>query len=140
MEVVDGKISSGMKHLEKASSLKPNDRKVQLRFAKVLLANGEPQRAASILEKVADSGNPHVMETLIESWVEIGKNAKAIKASEKILAVNPANRLVRLHRARAFLDMGDTESAKKEYGILLEIDYDNQEAKDGMAKALLLEK
>ena len=139
MELGEGKIISGLKHLEKASTLKPNDLKVQINFAKVLLENGEPQRAATILEKVAGSSYSKVMETLIEAWVEIGKNSKAIKASEKILAGNPANSLVRLHRGRAFLNLGDTESAKKEFGIILEIDDENQEAQDGLAKALLLE-
>ncbi len=139
LELEEGKIISGMKHLEKASALKPNDLNVQVNFAKVLLENGEPQRAATVLEKVAGSSYSRVMETLIEAWVEIGKNSKAIKASEKILARNPANSLVRLHRGRAFLNLGDTESAKKEFGIILEIDDANQEAQDGLAKALLLE-
>ena len=43
-------------------------------------------------------------------------------------------------RARALQKNGDIELAKKEYGVLLEIDKENREAQEGLAEALLLEK
>jgi len=135
------KVDTALEHLERASELKPENLQAQLVFADTLLSHGKPQKASNVLERMRKIYGPNVlvMDRLVTAWVQTGQNSKAIEASEKMLSANPANRLVRLQRAKALRNSGQIESAKEEYLILLEIDKDNQEAKEGLAEATSLD-
>ena len=142
MEFEEGKVHSALEHLERAGELKPDDFRVQLGLATALLDNGNPQRAADILERITQiySSNTRLMEVLVTSWVQSGQFTKAIRVTGEMLEANPARSSMRLQRARALQKNGDIDLAKEEYGVLLEIDKENREAQEGLAEALLLEK
>src|SRR3954462_13656411 len=85
--------------------------------AKRLLDQKKGQEAYELLlpQEGARAGNPEFDYLLGIAALEVGENERAVFALERVLAVQPNNHLARAEIARAYLEMGERDAARKEF-------------------------
>jgi tetratricopeptide (TPR) repeat protein len=84
---------------------------------KILLAQEKAGAAYELLiaEEAARAGNPEFDLLLGIAAVESGHNTNAIFALSRVLAVEPNNARARAEIARAYLAVGETQTARREF-------------------------
>lgn len=85
--------------------------------AKQQLDNGDPQAAYSLLVPLQSerAGDPEYDFLLGSAALGIGKNTEAVFALERVLAVRPDSAPARALIARAYFNLKETETAKREF-------------------------
>jgi len=85
--------------------------------AKRQLDNGNPQAAYNLLIPLQSerAGDPEYDFLLGSAAMGIGKNTEAVFALERVLAVKPDATAARALIARAYFDLKETETAKREF-------------------------
>lgn len=85
--------------------------------AKRLLDTGNPRAAYNMLVPLqsARAGDPEFDFLLGSAALDLGKNTEAVFALERVLAVQPNNGPARAQIARAYFNLKETESAKREF-------------------------
>jgi len=85
--------------------------------AKALLDQGKGAAAYELLikEEPARAGNPDYDLLLGLAALDAGHNTNAIFALERVLAVQPENARARAEIARAYLAVGETKTARREF-------------------------
>ena len=85
--------------------------------AKQQLDNGNPQAAYNLLVPLQSerAGDPEYDFLLGSAALGIGKNTEAVFALERVLAVLPNNAPARALIARAYFNLKETESARREF-------------------------
>ena len=85
--------------------------------AKQQLDNGNPQAAYNLLIPLQSerAGDPEYDFLLGSAALGIGKNTEAVFALERVLAVRPEATVARALIARAYFDLKETETAKREF-------------------------
>lgn len=85
--------------------------------ARALLDKGDARAAYALLEpqEAQRAGDPDYDFLLGLSALELGKNTNAVFALERVIAVNPNHVRARAELARAYLALGENQSAKQEF-------------------------
>jgi outer membrane protein len=85
--------------------------------AKQQLDGGDPQGAYNLLIPLQSerAGNPEYDFLLGSSALQLNKNTEAVFALERVLAVQPNNGPARAMIARAYFNLKETETAKREF-------------------------
>jgi outer membrane protein len=85
--------------------------------AKRLLAQKQPKQAYDLLlpQEGARAGDPEFDYLLGVAALDSGELERAVFALERVLAVQPNNHPARAEIARAYLQMGERDAAKKEF-------------------------
>jgi len=85
--------------------------------AKQQLDNGNPQAAYNLLVPLQSerAGDPEYDFLLGSAALGIGKNTEAVFALERVLAVRPDATVARALIARAYFNLKETETAKREF-------------------------
>lgn len=85
--------------------------------AKQHLDNGNAQEAYSLLIPLQSerAGDPNYDFLLGSAALELGKNTEAVFALERVLAVQPNSAPARAQIARAYFNLKETETAKREF-------------------------
>lgn len=85
--------------------------------AKSLLDTGKAGEAYTLLaqQESARAGEPGFDFLLGLAALDIGQNTRAVFALERVLALEPNNALARAEIARAYLALGEVETARKEF-------------------------
>ncbi len=85
--------------------------------ARVLFDAGRAKDAFLLLEPIesAHAGDPVFDLVFAISAIEIGQYTRAVFALERVLAVQPENTRARAEIARAYLALGETDSARREF-------------------------
>ena len=85
--------------------------------AKALLEAGKPGEAYTLLaaQESARAGEPGFDFLLGLAALDIGQNTRAVFALERVLALEPNNARARAEIARAYLALGEVETARKEF-------------------------
>jgi len=85
--------------------------------AKQLLDSGKAQEAYSLLVPLqsARAGDPDYDFLLGSSALELGKNTEAVFALERVLAVQPNSAPARAQIARAYYNLKEMETARREF-------------------------
>ncbi len=88
-----------------------------LQQARQSLANGKAQQAYDLLSphQSTRAGDPDFDYLLGTSALELGKNTEAVFALERVLAVQPNNAAARAQIARAYFNLKEMETAKREF-------------------------
>lgn len=92
--------------------------------AKALLDQGKSQAAYDLLAPVeSERAGDEAYDLLLGiAAVDIGRNTNAVFALERVLASSPNNARARAEIARAFLALGETQTARKEFELVRERD------------------
>jgi len=82
-----------------------------------LLANGQANQAFALLDplEAEQAGDRDFDLTLGLAALEVGQNTRAVFALERVLAVEPNNVRARAEIARAYLALGETQNARREF-------------------------
>jgi outer membrane protein len=85
--------------------------------AKKALDNGNPQAAYSLLVPLQSdrAGDPEYDFLLGSAALQLGRNTEAVFALERVLAVNPEAAPARALIARAYFNLKENETAKREF-------------------------
>ena len=85
--------------------------------AKRLLAQKQPKQAYDLLlpQEAARAGDPEFDYLLGLAALDSGQLERAVFALERVLAVQPDNHLARAEIARAYLEMGERDTARREF-------------------------
>src|SRR5258706_8654276 len=85
--------------------------------AKRLLEQKQPKQAYDLLlpQEGARAGDPEFDYLLGVAALDSGNLERAVFALERVLAVQPNNHLARAEIARAYLEMGERDAARKEF-------------------------
>jgi outer membrane protein len=85
--------------------------------AKRLLAQKQPKQAYNLLlpQEAARAGDPEFDYLLGVAALDSGDRERAVFALERVLAVQPNNHLARAEIARAYLEMGERDTARREF-------------------------
>ncbi len=85
--------------------------------AKSLLDRGEPKAAYELLYPLQSqrAGDPQYDYLLGVSALDIGRNTEAVFALERVLAVQPNSAPARAQIARAYFNLKETDTAKREF-------------------------
>jgi outer membrane protein len=88
-----------------------------LEQGKALLEGGRAQQAYDLLAPLQPqrAGDPQYDYLLGLSALELGRNTEAVFALERVLAVQPSNPAARAQIARAYFNLKETQSAKREF-------------------------
>lgn len=92
--------------------------------AKALLDQNKARAAFDLLAPLeSERAGDETYDLLLGiAAVEIGRNTNAVFALERVLAANPNNARARAEIARAFLALGETQTARKEFELVRERD------------------
>ena len=85
--------------------------------AKMLIDSGKANEAFSLLEpsESARSGDVAFDLLFAIAAIEVGQNTRAVFALERVLSVQPGNARARAEIARAYLALGETDLARREF-------------------------
>jgi hypothetical protein len=85
--------------------------------AKALIDGGNPQAAYDMLAPLQSerAGDPEFDFLLGSAALDLGKNTEAVFALERVLALQPNNGPARAQIARAYFNLKETETAKREF-------------------------
>jgi outer membrane protein len=85
--------------------------------ARSLLDAGKPTQAFALLEsqESARAGEPYFDFLLGLAALDVGQNTRAVFALERVLAVEPNHVRARAEIARAYLALGEADTARKEF-------------------------
>lgn len=85
--------------------------------ARSMLDKGDPKAAYALLAplEAQRAGDPDYDFLLGLSAIELGKNTNAVFALERVIAVNPNHVRARAELARAYVALGETQTAKQEF-------------------------
>jgi tetratricopeptide (TPR) repeat protein len=88
-----------------------------LHRAEALLAAGSPQQAYQLLAPLQDAraGEPDYDYLLGVAALESGRNTEAVFALERVLARRPDDAMARARIARAYFNLKETETARREF-------------------------
>jgi tetratricopeptide (TPR) repeat protein len=88
-----------------------------LEQGKALLEAGRAQQAYDLLAPLQPqrAGEPQYDYLLGLSALELGRNTEAVFALERVLAIQPDNPTARAQIARAYFNLKETQSAKREF-------------------------
>jgi outer membrane protein len=92
----------------------------ELERAKTLLDQGAVQAAYELLAPLQPhrAGDPDYDYLFAVCALELGHRTEAVLALERVLSVEPDNALARAQLARAYFDLKETESARREFEAL----------------------
>jgi tetratricopeptide (TPR) repeat protein len=90
--------------------------------ARALIDGNRGAEAYALLEPQAAnrSGDPQFDLLLGSAAIDAGENTRAVFALERVLALEPGNARARAEMARAYLALGETDAARREFAIVKE--------------------
>jgi tetratricopeptide (TPR) repeat protein len=93
-----------------------------LQKARAMLEGGSPQGAYDLLAplQAERAGDPQYDYLLGVAALELGRNTEAVFALERVLAIQPNDAGARAQIARAYFNLKETDSAKREFETVRE--------------------
>ncbi|MEX2543896.1 MAG: tetratricopeptide repeat protein [Phycisphaeraceae bacterium] len=107
-----GRVDEAERMLTRAVELAPALESARVHLARVLLARQHHARAAEVLEPVADSDSPRVLELRVRVLARTGRVDEAMDLLDRIIARGGADTEVILQKAMLQYESGDAPAAE----------------------------